>query len=167
MADLAKSTDDASPRIRLALYQPDIAPNVGAVIRLGACMDVPVDVISPCGFAFSLHAVRRQVMDYGDVAEVVHHDSWDRFRQARSAGRLIAMTTGGATPLWDFRFRPGDTILMGQESAGLPESVHAAADARLVIPMAVGTRSLNIAIAAGMAVGEAVRQCRAVRERSR
>lgn len=164
---MAQSADDTSPGIRLALFQPDIAPNVGAVIRLGACMDVPVDVISPCGFAFSLHAVRRQVMDYGDVAEVVHHDSWEKFQQAQTTGRLIAMTTQGAKPLWDFVFRPGDTILMGRESAGLPESVHAVVDARLVIPMAEGTRSLNIAIAAGMAVGEAVRQCRAIPERSR
>ena len=157
---MTESTSEPAPGIRLALYQPDIAPNVGAVIRLGACMAVPVDVISPCGFAFSLHAVRRQVMDYGDVAEVVHHDSWERFRSDRTAGRLIAMTTKGATPLWNFEFHRGDTILMGQESAGLPGAVHEAADARLVIPMARGTRSLNIAIAAGIAVAEAVRQLR-------
>lgn len=123
-------------------------------------MAVPVDVISPCGFPFSLHAMRRQVMDYGDIAEVVHHDSWERFQADRPRGRLVAMTTKAAEPLWRFRFAPGDTILMGQESAGLPDEVHAVADARLVIPMAPGTRSLNIAIAAGMAVGEAVRQGR-------
>ena len=157
---MPESNADGAAGIRLALFQPDIAPNVGAVIRLGACMNVPVDVISPCGFAFSLHAVRRQVMDYGDVADVVHHDSWDRFQQAQPQRRLIAMTTKGAAPLWDFRFRPGDTILMGRESAGLPDTVHDAADARLVIPMAEGTRSLNIAIAAGVAVAEAVRQLR-------
>ena len=143
--------------VRIALFQPDIAPNVGAVIRLGACLDVPIDVIEPCGFAFSLHTVRRQVMDYGDVADVTRHDSWARFEAGR-AGRLVAMTTKGATGLWDFAFWPGDVILMGRESAGLPEEVHAAADARLVIPMAEGTRSLNIAIAAGIAVAEAIRQ---------
>ncbi|MEM7213701.1 MAG: TrmH family RNA methyltransferase, partial [Pseudomonadota bacterium] len=114
----------------------------------------------PCGFPFSLHAMRRQVMDYGDLAEVVHHDSWARFQSDRPAGRLVAMTTMGATPLWDFRFSAGDTVLMGRESAGLPDEVHEMADARLVVPMAPGTRSLNIAIAAGMAVGEAVRQGR-------
>lgn len=157
---MTESVEGRAPGVRLALYQPDIAPNVGAVIRLGACMNVPVDVISPCGFAFSLHAVRRQVMDYGDAAEVVHHDSWESFQADRAAGRLIAMTTKGAAPLWDFRFRDDDTILMGQESAGLPDTVHDAADARLMIPMAEGTRSLNIAIAAGMAVAEAVRQLR-------
>lgn len=146
--------------VRVALYQPDIAPNVGAVIRLGACMATPVDVISPCGFAFSLHAVRRQAMDYADRADVTHHDSWARFQADRPEGRLIAMTTKGAVPLWDYRFRPGDTILMGQESAGLPDDVHEAVDARVVIPMAPGTRSLNIAISAGMAVFEAVRQLR-------
>ena len=143
--------------IRLALFCPDIAPNVGAVIRTGACLGVPVDVIEPCGFPFSLHAVRRQVMDYGDRAELVRHDSWARFHQGHT-GRLVAMTTKGATGLWEFAFRPGDTILMGRESAGLPDEVHAAADARVVIPMAEGTRSLNIAVAAGIAMAEALRQ---------
>ncbi|MEM7685157.1 MAG: tRNA (cytidine(34)-2'-O)-methyltransferase, partial [Pseudomonadota bacterium] len=147
-------------RIRLALFQPDIAPNVGAIIRLGACMSVPVDVIGPCGFAFSLRAVRRQLMDYGDKAEVTDHISWERFSNDRPSGRLVAMTTHGAEVLWDFAFQPGDTILMGRESAGLPEDIHAKSDARLLIPMAPGTRSLNIAVAAGMAVAEAVRQLR-------
>lgn len=146
--------------IALALFQPDIAPNVGAIIRLGACLEVPVEVIEPCGFAFSLHAVRRQVMDYGDKATVIRHDSWAKFQENRP-GRLIAMTTHGATDLWDFAFRPGDTLLMGQESAGLPQEVHQSADARIAIPMAEGTRSLNIAIAAGIAVAEALRQTRA------
>lgn len=146
--------------MRLALYQPDIAPNVGAIIRLGACMAVPVDVIGPCGFAFSLHAVRRQVMDYGDKAEIVHHTSWGAYRRALGHARLIAMTTHADEILWDFEFRDGDTILLGQESAGLPDEIHAAADARLRVPMAVGTRSLNIAIAAGIAVSEAIRQRR-------
>ncbi len=145
--------------IRIALYQPDIAPNVGAVIRTGACLGVPIDVIEPCGFAFSLHAVRRQVMDYGDRADVLRHDSWDRFQETRT-GRLVAMTTHGATPLWQFAFEPGDTLLMGRESAGLPADVHQAADARVAIPMAEGTRSLNIAVAAGIAMAEALRQLR-------
>ena len=144
-------------QVRLALYQPDIAPNVGSIIRTGACLGVPLDVIEPCGFAFSLHAVRRQVMDYGDRAEITRHDSWEAFQAARS-GRLIAMTTKGAVPLWDFAFRPGDVLLMGRESSGLPEEVHAAADARVVIPMAAGTRSLNIAVASGIVMAEALRQ---------
>jgi tRNA (cytidine/uridine-2'-O-)-methyltransferase len=151
---------NVTAKIRLALFQPDIAPNVGAVIRTGACLGVPVDVIEPCGFAFSLHAVRRQVMDYGDRADVTRHDSWDRFQDS-ARGRLVAMTTKGATDLWSFRFHPGDTILMGRESAGLPDEIHAVADGRVVIPMAEGTRSLNIAIAAGIAMAEALRQLRA------
>ena len=157
---MTESAETIEPGIRLALYQPDIAPNVGAMIRLGACMSVPVDVIGPCGFAFSMRAVRRQVMDYGDLAGVVDHISWAQFQANRPAGRLVAMTTKASVPLWDFRFQPGDTILMGQESAGLPDEVHTEADARLVIPMAEGTRSLNIAISAGMAVAEAMRQLR-------
>lgn len=157
---MTESFETSSSGVRLALFQPDIAPNVGAVIRLGACMATPIDVISPCGFAFSLHSVRRQVMDYGDKADVTHHDSWAQFQLDRPTGRLIAMTTKGADPLWEYSFQAGDTILMGQESSGLPDDVHTAADARLVIPMAPGTRSLNIAISAGMAVFEAVRQLR-------
>ena len=148
-----------APVIRLALYQPDIAPNVGAIIRTCACLGVPLDVIEPCGFPFSLRAVRRQVMDYGDRADITRHDSWDRF-QAGRRGRLVAMTTRGSVPIWDFSFSAGDTLLMGRESAGLPDAVHAAADAGVAIPMAEGTRSLNIAIASGIAVAEAQRQLR-------
>ena len=122
-------TQPTRQQVRIALYQPDIAPNVGAIIRTGACLGVPIDVIEPCGFAFSLHAVRRQVMDYGDKADVVRHDSWAAF-QAQRTGRLVAMTTHGAVPLWDFAFEPGDVLLMGRESAGLPDDVHAAARAR-------------------------------------
>lgn len=148
--------------VRLALYQPDIAPNVGAIIRTTACLGVPLDVIEPCGFAFSLHAVRRQVMDYADKAEIVRHASWTRFQADRARGRLLALTTHGDAILWDAAFQPGDTLLLGQESAGLPEHVHEVADARLCIPMRPGTRSLNIAIAAGIAVAEALRQLRPV-----
>lgn len=148
--------DDA--RLRLALYQPDIAPNVGAILRLGACLGVPVHVIEPCGFPFSPHAWRRSAMDYADLAELYRHDSWQSFQAERPPGRLIAMTTKAASSLWDFAFRPGDTILMGRESAGLPDEVHAAADARLLIPMQPEARSLNVAMAAAIAVAEAGRQ---------
>jgi tRNA (cytidine/uridine-2'-O-)-methyltransferase len=142
----------------LALFQPDIAPNVGAVLRLGACLGVPVHVIEPCGFAFSPRAWRRSAMDYADLAELHRHDSWQDFVAERPPGRLIAMTTKGASALWDFAFRCGDTILMGSEGAGLPGEVHAAADARLLIPMQAGARSLNVAMAAAIAVAEAGRQ---------
>jgi tRNA (cytidine/uridine-2'-O-)-methyltransferase len=144
--------------IRLALYQPDIAPNVGAILRLGACFGVPVHVIEPCGFPFSPRAWRRQAMDYADLAELHRHDSWEAFLSERPPGRLVAMTTKGDAGLWAFRFRPGDTLLMGSESAGLPDAVHAAADARLVIPLQPAARSLNVAMAAAIAVAEAGRQ---------
>lgn len=145
-------------QIALALFQPDIAPNVGAVLRLGACLGVPVHVIEPCGFPFSPRAWRRQAMDYADLAELHRHDSWAAFTDSRPSGRLVALTTKGANSLWDFRFRPGDTLLFGRESAGLPDEVHAAADARVVIPMQAGARSLNIAMAAAIAAAEAGRQ---------
>ncbi|MFQ5566893.1 MAG: tRNA (cytidine(34)-2'-O)-methyltransferase [Paracoccaceae bacterium] len=148
--------DDA--RIRLALVQPDIALNVGAILRLGACLGVPVHVIEPCGFAFSPHAWRRSAMDYADLAELHRHDSWPAFEIERPPGRLIAMTTKAASTIWDFAFRPGDTILIGRESAGLPDEAQAAADAHLVIPMQPGARSLNVATAAAIAVAEAGRQ---------
>jgi tRNA (cytidine/uridine-2'-O-)-methyltransferase len=148
--------DDAI--IRLALFQPDIAPNVGAILRLGACLGVPVHVIEPCGFPFSPHAWRRSAMDYADLAELNRHDSWATFLAERPPGRLVAMTTKGAISLWNFRFQPGDTLLMGRESAGLPDEVHAAADARLLIPMQPGARSLNVAMTAAIAVSEAGRQ---------
>jgi tRNA (cytidine/uridine-2'-O-)-methyltransferase len=148
--------DDAI--IRLALFQPDIAPNVGAVLRLGACLGAPVHVVEPCGFPFSPHAWRRSAMDYADLAELHRHDSWEAFLAGRPTGRLVAMTTKGADSLWDFRFAPGDILLMGRESAGLPDAVHDAADARLLIPMQPGARSLNVAMAAAIAVAEAGRQ---------
>jgi tRNA (cytidine/uridine-2'-O-)-methyltransferase len=150
--------DDAS--CRLALFQPDIAPNVGAILRLGACLGVPVHVIEPCGFPFSPHAWRRSAMDYADLATLQRHDSWETFLAERPPGRLIAMTTKGATSLWDFTFAPGDTLLMGCESAGLPDEVHAVVDARLLIPMQRGARSLNVAMTAAIAVAEAGRQVR-------
>lgn len=149
--------------VRLALFEPDIAPNVGTIIRMGACMAVPIDIIEPCGFAFSLHSVRRQVLDYGSKADIARHDSWAAFQACRPRGRLIAMSTKGATPLHSFHFDRGDTILMGRESAGLPDAIIAEVNATVFIPMAPGTRSLNVAIAAGMAVSEAIRQLKGAR----
>jgi tRNA (cytidine/uridine-2'-O-)-methyltransferase len=144
--------------VSIALFQPDMAPNVGAILRLGACLGVPVHVIEPCGFAFSPHAWRRQAMDYAELAELHRHDSWRQFLAARPSGRLVALTTRAAETLWDFRFRPGDTLIMGRESAGLPDEVHDTADVQIVIPMQPGARSLNVGMAAAIASAEALRQ---------
>ena len=144
--------------VALALYRPDQAPNVGAILRLGACFATPVHVIEPCGFAFSPRAWRRQAMDYAELAVIHRHANWNIFRQTLPEARILALTTKGETGLWEFAFRPGDVILLGQESAGLPEPVREAADARLRIPLVPEARSLNIAMAAAIAVAEAKRQ---------
>ena len=145
--------------MRLALFEPDIAGNVGTVIRLGACLGVPVDLIEPMGFPFGARAMARAGMDYAARAQVVRHADWAAFRAA-SAGRLVLMTTAGAVPLWEASFRRGDVLLLGSESAGVPAHVHDAAALRVAIPTRPGCRSLNVAVAAGIALGEALRQVR-------
>ncbi|HEY8616674.1 tRNA (cytidine(34)-2'-O)-methyltransferase [Phenylobacterium sp.] len=146
--------------MRLALFQPDIPQNLGAMLRLGACLGAPVDVIEPCGFPLSDRAVARAAMDYAHQAEVKRHASWGRFLEdpQRAQGRIVLFTTRGAQPYHAFAFRPGDVLLFGRESAGAPPEVHAAADARLYIPLSAGARSLNVVTAAAMALGEALRQ---------
>ena len=146
--------------MRLALFQPDIPQNLGAALRLGACLGVPVDVIEPCGFPLSDAGVRRAAMDYGALADLTRHATWSDFleRPERRTGRLLLFTTRGALPLHDFEFRAGDTLLFGRESAGAPDEVHAAADARLFIPLAPGARSLNLTVSAAIALSEALRQ---------
>jgi tRNA (cytidine/uridine-2'-O-)-methyltransferase len=143
--------------MRLALFQPDIPQNLGAAIRLAACLGVPLDVIEPCGFPLSDAAIRRAAMDYAAMAEVKRHSGWATFADNR-AGRLVLFTTRGATPIHDFSFRADDLLLFGRESAGVPDEVHAAADARVVIPLAAGARSLNLVNAAAIALAEALRQ---------
>ena len=148
--------------MRLALFQPDIPQNLGAAIRLAACLGVPLDVIEPCGFPLSDAAIRRSAMDYSGLADVRRHAGWADFRAATAGdGRLVLFTTQARQPLHDFAFEPGDILLFGRESAGVPEEVHAAADARLRIPIAVGARSLNVVTAATLALGEALRQINA------
>ena len=146
--------------MRLALFQPDIPQNLGAALRLGACLDVPVDVIEPCGFPLSDAGVRRAAMDYGALADMTRHANWAEFLAApqRGTGRLLLFTTRGATPLHEFAFRPGDTLLFGRESSGAPAEVHAAAEARIYIPLAPGARSLNLTVSAAIALSEALRQ---------
>lgn len=145
--------------MRLALYQPDIPQNAGAMIRLGAALGVGLDIIEPCGFLLTDRGLKRAGMDYLKSAEIRRHESWSRFRENFS-GRLVLLTTRGDMAYTDFAFQPGDTLLVGQESAGVPADVHACADARLVIPLRPGMRSLNVAQAAAMVLGEALRQTR-------
>ena len=146
--------------MRLALYQPDIPQNAGSLMRLGACLGVGIDIIEPCGFLLSDRNFRRAGMDYLESADIRRHASWDAIpgtgRPSRAAG--AADHQGGPWPIPISPFAAGDTLLVGRESAGVPETVHDAADARLVIPMRPGLRSLNVAQAAAMVLGEALRQ---------
>ena len=144
----------------LSLYQPDIPQNAGSLMRLGACLGVAIDIIEPCGFLFTDRALRRAGMDYLDFADVTRHRSWDSFRDAQRArgSRLLVLTAKAALAYTEFVFAPGDTLLVGRESAGAPQEVHDAADARLRIPLKAGLRSLNVVQAGAMALGEALRQ---------
>lgn len=144
--------------MRLALYQPDMAPNVGAAIRIAACFGAGLDIIEPCGFPLDSREVRRVAMDYGALAPPTAHSGWRAFLEARGAARLVLMTTKASEPIWDFRFRPDDILLMGRESAGVPDEVHETADARVLIPLAPEARSLNLVVAAGIGLAEARRQ---------
>jgi len=146
--------------MRLCAFQPDIAPNLGAMIRLAACFGVPLDIIEPCGFPLSIKTLRRTAMDYADIADLVRHDSWERFQARRGDGRLVLLTTKASDPLWDFSFRADDTIMVGRESAGVPDDVARGCNARIHIPMSGTARSLNVAMTAGMALSEALRQTR-------
>ena len=145
--------------MRLALFQPDIPQNVGAAMRLSACLGVRLDIVEPCGFPLSDKSLKRAAMDYSDAAEVCRHDGWAAFLAARAPGeRLVLFTTKAAQAYTAFDFHSGDILLFGRESAGAPDFVHEAADTRLVIPLRPGLRSINVVTAAAMALGEALRQ---------
>jgi tRNA (cytidine/uridine-2'-O-)-methyltransferase len=144
--------------MRLALYQPDQAGNVGTILRLAACLGIPVDVIEPCGFPWGDKALKRAGMDYAEIANVTRHAGWNAF-EAALPGRLILFTTASAAiRLPDAKFEADDTLLFGSESRGAPAEVHERAESRVRIPQAGETRSLNLAVAAGIGVAEAVRQ---------
>ena len=143
--------------MRLALFEPDIPQNAATLIRSCACLGVPVDVIEPCGFHFGEARFKRAGLDYADRADLVRHASWGAFAAQRT-GRLVLLTTKAAHPYTAFAFAASDTLLLGRESAGVPDFVHEAADARLLVPMRPGLRSLNVAQAAAMVLGEALRQ---------
>jgi len=144
--------------MRLVLYQPDIPQNAGALLRLAACLGVAVDIVEPCGFIFDDRRLRRAGMDYLGAAELTRHGSWQAYGAVRHGSRLVLLTTRAATAYIDFAFRADDRLLLGRESAGVPADVHAAADARLKVPMRPGMRSLNVALAAAIVLGEALRQ---------
>lgn len=165
MDSTANALDSPSGRrygrgMEIALFQPDIAGNVGTTLRTAACFGVPAHIIEPCGFPFSDGALRRAGMDYAVRANVRRHADWAQFRQwSEEAGRrIVLLTTAGAEPLPAFAFARGDILLLGAESSGVPPHVHDAAAARVAIPMQAGFRSLNVAVAAGIALAEALRQ---------
>lgn len=144
--------------MRLALYQPDIPQNAGAAMRLCACLGVGMDVIEPCGFLWDDKKIKRSAMDYIAGLDLARHSGWESFLSARPGHRLVLLTTRGDLPYTAFTFAPGDILLTGRESAGVPDDVHGRADARLIIPMQPGMRSLNVINAAAMVLGEALRQ---------
>lgn len=146
--------------MRLVLFQPEIPGNTGALMRLASALGLGLDIIEPCGFLLDDRRLRRAAMDYRQGLDLICHRSWAAFRQAQGQRRLLLFTTAAdAERYTDFAYQPGDLLMFGQESAGAPPEVHAAATARLRIPLRAGTRSLNLAQAAAMAAGEAVRQC--------
>jgi tRNA (cytidine/uridine-2'-O-)-methyltransferase len=145
--------------LRLALFEPDIPQNTGALLRLAVCLGVAVDLIEPFGFLFDDRRLRRAVLDYAAAVRITRHASWSRFQAERDPrSRLVLLTTKGSVPYHRFAFAKGDTLLLGRESAGVPQFVHDVADARVVIPLANGARSLNVALAGAIALAEALRQ---------
>ncbi|MDB2438464.1 tRNA (cytidine(34)-2'-O)-methyltransferase [Hellea sp.] len=144
--------------MKIILYQPDMAGNLGAVMRSCACFGIELEVIEPCGFPLTAKALRAAAMDYGAPETLKRHASWENFKDNRESGRLVLFTTKGASPLTQFEFRPNDRLLFGRESAGVPEAVHSAAQARVVIPIAKGARSFNLATSVAIAAFEALRQ---------
>jgi tRNA (cytidine/uridine-2'-O-)-methyltransferase len=148
----------ASPMTEIALYQPDIPPNVGTILRLGACLDVTVHIIEPASFAWNDRALRRAGLDYLDHARIVRQPSYEAFCAATAGHRQVLLTRKADTPYLSFAFRSNDILLLGRESSGVRDEVWQRADARIAIPMRNGMRSLNVAIACAMVLGEALRQ---------
>lgn len=144
--------------MHIALYQPDIPPNTGTIIRMAACLDVVVHIIEPCGFPFGEKSFRRAGMDYIDQSKISRHQSWGDFLNAMGHHRILLLSTKAADNYTEFTYHDDDILLLGRESAGVPDDVHDRADHRLIIPMTPNTRSLNIAISAAMVLGEALRQ---------
>lgn len=145
--------------LRIALYQPDIPQNTGAALRLCACMGTGMDIIEPCGFLWQDKKIKRSGMDYIDSVDLIRHPSWEAFRKEyHGTRRIVLLTTKAGMPYTDFSFEKDDIIMAGRESAGVPDDVHDAVEARLIIPMKEGQRSLNVVNAVAMVLGEAIRQ---------
>jgi len=144
--------------MRLALYQPDMPSNTGTMMRLCACLGVGLDIIEPCGFPLDDAKLKRAAMDYIEHLDYARHRSWEDFAAQIGERRLVLLTTKGAVPYTSFVFSNDDTLMVGRESAGVPDNVHERADARLIIPIKPPLRSLNVAISAAMTLGEALRQ---------
>ena len=142
------------------MYEPDIPQNLGAMMRLSACLGLPLDIIEPCGFIWSDKKIGRAAMDYKDAVQIHKHLNWEAFLETHHDKRIILMTTKASVPYPDFSFQDNDILLAGRESAGVPDHVHARADGRVIIPMSGGLRSLNIVNATAMITGEALRQTR-------
>jgi tRNA (cytidine/uridine-2'-O-)-methyltransferase len=146
--------------MRIVFFQPDIPQNLGAAMRTAACFGAGMDIVEPCAFPLTDKGIRKAAMDYGAALSPVRHAGWNTYTESAeaAAGRLVLFTTAGATDLWEFTFEPGDRLLFGRESAGVPEDVHLAAECRVRIPIRAGMRSLNVATSAGIALAEASRQ---------
>ena len=155
-----KCIDMSAQTLRIALYQPDIPGNTGTILRLAACLGLGVDIIEPAGFDLSDRNLKRAGMDYIAAVALTRHLNWDRFEEARKADgrRLVLASTKAAQPYTRFAFEADDTLLFGRESAGVPDHVHDSADARIIVPMVEGQRSLNVAMSVAMICGEAIRQ---------
>jgi len=144
--------------MRLALFEPDIPQNTGTLMRLCACLGVPLDIIEPCGFVLSDKNLRRAGMDYIDSLDMLRHADWAAFCAAHKGAKRVLMTTKSDSSYLDFTFQKGDILIAGRESAGVPDEVHQACEARISVPMQSGMRSLNVALASAMILGEALRQ---------
>jgi tRNA (cytidine/uridine-2'-O-)-methyltransferase len=146
--------------MRIALYQPEIAGNLGTILRTCACLDVPVDIIEPCGFPFSDRSLKRAGMDYFEHVQYTRHADWDAFRETVNGqdARIILLSSKADLPHHGFAYRKSDILLFGSEGSGVPQTIHDQCDGRITIPMKANMRSLNLAVSAGMALGEALRQ---------
>lgn len=150
-----------NPPPSIALYQPDMPQNCGAIMRLCACFGVPLDLIEPFGFVWDDAKVKRVAMDYINFVNMTRHKDWEAFRAAKQGKRLILLSTKAAVPYTDFKYQAGDILMLGRESAGVPDEVHGQVDARVVIPLQKGLRSLNVGMSAAIVLSEALRQIKA------